>query len=70
MSHRPTETEYNYDTFEETKFGPLMRFAESPPVGKPGPDFPLWDATSQEEIQLSDLWKAHDLTIVEFGSFT
>lgn len=70
MTHRPTETEYNYDAFVPAKFGPLMRFDESPPVGEPGPDFPLWQVKNREATRLSDLWKAHDLLIVEFGSFT
>ena len=70
MSHRLTESEYNYDSFVPAKFGPLMRFSESPPVGQTGPDFALWRSDTRDEIRLSDLWKAHSLLIVEFGSFT
>jgi hypothetical protein len=60
---------YNYDSFVPEKFGPWMRFHESPPLGKPAPDFPLWDL-DENETSLSQVWSQHSLTIVEFGSFT
>ncbi len=60
---------YNYDSFVPEKFGPWMRFHESPPLGKRAPDFPLWTLDGQE-TRLSDHWSQHAYTVVEFGSFT
>lgn len=60
---------YNYDAFVPEKFTPWMRFAESPPLGRPAPDFPLWDLEGTETT-LSAVWSAYSYTIVEFGSFT
>jgi hypothetical protein len=62
-------TRYNYDAFVPEKFEPWMRFDQSPPLGQPGPDFPLThlDGTA---TRLSAVWSAHVFTIVEFGSFT
>jgi hypothetical protein len=60
---------YNYDAFVPEKFTPWMRFAESPPLGRPAPDFPLWDLEGAE-TSLGAVWSAHAYTIVEFGSFT
>lgn len=60
---------YNYDSFVPEKFEPWMNFENSPLLGQPAPDFPLWDL-DEEETNLSFVWSSHDLTIVEFGSFT
>jgi hypothetical protein len=62
-------TRYNYDEFIPEKFGPWMRFDQSPALGEPAPDFPLTrlDGTT---TRLSDLWSAQLYLIVEFGSFT
>ncbi|KAA3647861.1 MAG: hypothetical protein DWQ07_02420 [Chloroflexi bacterium] len=60
---------YNYDEFVPEKFGPWMRFLESPAVGQKGPDFPLWDL-EENETSLSAIWSQNAYTIVEFGSFT
>ena len=60
---------YNYDAFVPEKFGPWMRFHESPPVGQAAPDFPLWDL-EEKETSLSEVWSQNTYTIVEFGSFT
>ena len=60
---------YNYDEFIREKFEPGMRFDESPPLGQPAPDFPLWDLDGRE-TRLSGVWLAHAHTILEFGSFT
>lgn len=60
---------YNYDEFVPEKYEPGMRFDESPPLGTPAPDFPLWDLEGAE-TRLSAIWSAHAYTIVEFGSFT
>lgn len=61
-------TRYNYDEFVPAKFEPWMRFDESPPLGKPAPDFPLWDL-DRNETRLSQIWSRFLYTIVEFGSF-
>lgn len=60
---------YNYDSFVREKFEPWMRFEESPPLGEPGPDFPLWDLDG-EETRLGTIWASNEFTVVEFGSFT
>lgn len=60
---------YNYDEFIPAKFEPWMRFESSPPLGQPGPDFPLWDLDGAE-TRLSTIWSQNLYTIVEFGSFT
>ncbi len=60
---------YNYDEFIPAKFEPWMRFENSPPLGQPGPDFPLWDLDGTE-TRLSTVWSQNLYTIVEFGSFT
>ena len=60
---------YNYDEFVPHKFGPWMRFDESPPLGTTAPDFPLWDL-DEKETSLSAIWSENIFTIVEVGSFT
>ncbi|GJM44521.1 MAG: hypothetical protein DHS20C21_13630 [Gemmatimonadota bacterium] len=60
---------YNYDSFVPELFEPWMRFDESPPLGEPAPDFPLWDLDSQESSLVAQ-WSAHRYLVVEFGSFT
>lgn len=62
-------TRYNYDEFVREKFGPWMRFDQSPALGQPAPDFPLWTVEG-EETTLSAIWSANTYTVVEFGSFT
>lgn len=62
-------THYNYDAFTREKVMPWLNFEESPPLGSPAPDFPLWDLDGQE-TSLSQIWSQHLYTIVEFGSFT
>lgn len=69
MDERGLIALYNYDEFVPAKFEPLMQFAQSPPLGKPAPDFPLWDLNGARTA-LSAVWSAHAYTIVEFGSFT
>lgn len=61
--------QYNYDSFVPEKFTPWMKFDASPPLGKPAPDFPLWDLDGVK-TQLSEIWSEHAYTIMEFGSFT
>jgi hypothetical protein len=47
-----------------------MNFADSPAIGEPAPDFPLWQLEDNKEITLSQIWSSHLYTVVEFGSFT
>ena len=60
---------YNYDSFTREKFGPWMRFDESPELGKPATDHQLW-RTDGTETSLKEEWKKHKFLVVEFGSFT
>lgn len=62
-------TIYNYDEFTSEKVLPWLNFDNSPPLGKPAPDFPLWhpDGTA---TTLGEIWQQNRLTVVEFGSFT
>ena len=60
---------YNYDEFIPSKFERWLNFGNSPSLGQPAPDFPLWQLNGQE-TRLSEIWSQHDYTIVEFGSFT
>jgi len=69
MAEQSLIERYNYDEFIREKFEPGMRFDESPPLGQPAPDFPLWDLDGRE-TRLSGVWLAHAQTILEFGSFT
>jgi hypothetical protein len=65
---------YNYDEFTRENVLPWLNFENSPPVGQPAPDFPLWTLGDQErygtKTSLREIWSAHTFTIVEFGSFT
>ena len=67
-------TRYNYDEFTREKVSPWLNFENSPPLGRPAPDFPLWilDDGRQDSYQTSlrEIWSKHTYTIVEFGSFT
>lgn len=60
---------YNYDSFVPEKFEPWLNFDASPKTGTMALDFPLW-TLDEAETRLSAIWSQHDLTIVEFGSFT
>ena len=60
---------YNYDSFVPKNFEPWMRFDQSPSPGSIGLDFTLWDLEEKETF-LSQVWSAHQFTIIEFGSFT
>ena len=61
---------YNYDEFIPSKFGPWMRFDESPALGEKVADFPLWKMEDEAETSLLGIIGQHVYTIVEFGSFT
>lgn len=69
MSDMELVTAYNYDEFTREKVLPWLSFDNSPPLGQIAPDFPLWhmDGTA---TTLSEIWGQHQLTVVEFGSFT
>jgi hypothetical protein len=60
---------YNYDSFVPEKFGPWMRFDESPALGERGPDFSLWQLDGPQ-TSLHAICQPHPYTVVEFGSFT
>lgn len=60
---------YNYDVFVDEKFEQWMRFDESPPLGRPAPDFPL-TRLDGDLVRLKSVWSKAAYTIVEFGSFT
>jgi hypothetical protein len=62
-------TIYNYPEFIAHYFEPHMRFDHSPALGQPAPSFPL-TTLEGETIHLTDLWRQHRYTVVEFGSFT
>ncbi len=61
---------YNYDEFVPEKFMPWMRFDESPELGAPAPDFPLWQLRDRAQTALGEWWSRHRYLVVEFGSFT
>ena len=69
MNNNDLLTLYNYDEFIPEKFERWMKFDTSPALGKTAPDFPLWNLDGSE-TQLSAVWGEHNLTVVEFGSFT
>lgn len=60
---------YNYDEFTPEKVLPWLSFDESPPLGEPAPDYPLWHLDGPE-TSLREIWEQNRYTIVEFGSFT
>jgi len=59
---------YNYAMFGRQAFE-MLRWEHSPPIGRPAPDFAVWDLDGNE-TKLSDLWSQHTYTVIEFGSFT
>jgi hypothetical protein len=60
---------YNYDEFTPAKVLPWLSIENSPSLGQPAPDFPLWHLDGRQ-TSLKEIWSAHLYTIVEFGSFT
>jgi hypothetical protein len=62
-------TWYNYAEFTRERISEMLRWGESPRVGKEAPDFPLWHLDGTE-TRLSAFWSRHLYTVVEFGSFT
>ena len=69
MNNKELMQRYNYDAFIPENFEPWMNFDQSPPLGQPAPDFPLWHLDGQA-TSLSEIWSQHLYIIVEFGSFT
>jgi hypothetical protein len=69
MPHDDLVSQYNYAEFTPENYKPWMNFSSSPALGEPAPNFPLWrlDGT---KITLDEIWSKHQLTIMEFGSFT
>jgi hypothetical protein len=61
--------QYNYEIFSVETAMPLLRFDQSPAIGKEAPDFPLWDLAGGQ-TSLKEVWSKNLYTIVEFGSFT
>lgn len=61
--------QYNYDEFVPAKFEPWMNFDSSPELGRPIPDFPLWDL-DEKQTSLKEILANNIYTVVEFGSFT
>jgi hypothetical protein len=46
---------YNYDEFIPEKVLPWLNFGNSPPLGSPAPDFPLWHLDGSQ-TSLSAIW--------------
>lgn len=69
MDNSDLLTAYNYDEFIPAKVLPWLNFANSPALGEPAPDFPLWQL-DDTATALSEIWRQNQLTVVEFGSFT
>lgn len=62
-------TRNNYDEFIPEKFEPWMNFENSPALGVPAPDYPLWDLEENQTTLRENIFQ-NLYTIVEFGSFT
>ncbi|MCL4267735.1 MAG: hypothetical protein KJ069_31500 [Anaerolineae bacterium] len=69
MNNSDLLTAYNYDEFMPAKVLPWLNFDNSPPLGEPAPDFPLWQLDGAATT-LGEIWRQNQLTVVEFGSFT
>ena len=69
MSDNHLLARYNYDEFVPEKFKPWMNFSNSPPLGYPAPDFPVWQLDGGGTT-LREIWSQNTFTIIEFGSFT
>ena len=59
---------YNYSVFGRQAFE-MLDWENSPAIGRPAPDFPVWDIDGNETC-LSDIWLQHAYTVIEVGSFT
>jgi hypothetical protein len=65
-----THEQYNYRTFSLAAHELLDRWDVSPPVGRAGPDYPLWDPVSSESTTLHALCREQRFLVAEFGSIT
>ena len=54
MSDDSLVARYNYDEFVPEKFEPWLNFSNSPDLGYPAPDFPLWSLEGGE-TRLSEI---------------
>jgi hypothetical protein len=63
------DADYNYTRFVISEISHLLRFDQSPPVGAPAPDFPLWHLDGAP-TSLKEIWSSNMYTVVEFGSFS
>jgi hypothetical protein len=70
MTEQERVEAYNYDSFIPENFLPKMRFHESPKLGEKVESFPLWKESDRGETSLEEVVSSHDLTVIEFGSFT
>ena len=61
---------YNYDSFIAENFKPHNRFDKSPELGRPSPDFPLWQMDGRRETSMKEAWQGCAFLVVEFGSLT
>lgn len=53
MTAQDLISRYNYDAFVPENFEPWLNFEESPPLGRKGPDFPLWGSTARRPASAS-----------------
>jgi hypothetical protein len=75
MSDDSLIARYNYDEFIPEKFEPWLNFSNSPSIGYPAPDFPLWPLDGGETIERNlvtkhiynyRIWQFH-LTVLREG---
>jgi hypothetical protein len=66
-----TTDDYNYAVFNlQRESGKFTEFQDHPlHAGRPAPDFPLEDLSTEATMHLKDLWTGA-LVVIEFGSFT
>jgi len=65
-----TLEQYNYRNFSLEAHERLDRWDESPPVGRTGPDYPLWEPRTGESTTLHALCREQRFLVAEFGSIT
>lgn len=76
MNREEQILDYNYSDFDDSALAHIINWVgNQPPLGKKGSDFPIWQLTDDaenplEETTLMAVIKQHQLTVVEFGSFT
>jgi hypothetical protein len=71
MRFDPQQAElYNYDEFTPGKFDRCWRYADSPALGRPVPDYPLWHLDREAPTTLHAELARRRITVVEFGSYS